>query len=129
MVFVKVKFLVIRTFSRKIAIMLFKTARNFLSSHELLPKIPELKFYLSELFSNITPAPFDTANLICAEGRVLISRNWRKCPSLLEISDSFSVPSDTGFGVPENAKESDANDAFLGHSLGLALKRGVGAEL
>jgi len=34
--------------------------------------MPELKFYLSESFSNITPVPFDAANLICAEGRLNI---------------------------------------------------------
>ena len=47
-------------------------SQNFQFSHELLPKIPELKFYLSELFSNITPVPFDGADLNCAKGRLNI---------------------------------------------------------
>ena len=34
--------------------------------------MPELKFYLSESFSSVTPVPFDGANLNCAEGRLNI---------------------------------------------------------
>ena len=34
--------------------------------------MPELKFYLSESFSSVTPVPFDGANLNCGEGRLNI---------------------------------------------------------
>jgi len=70
MVFAREKFILIRTLAGKCEILFFQMTENLPFIHELLPKIPELKFYLSELFSNITPVPFDAANLICAEGRV-----------------------------------------------------------
>ena len=68
----------LKTFVEKIESKFSQITGILKFSHETLPKIPELKFHLSELFSFITPVPFDGANLICAEGRVSLTRNWRK---------------------------------------------------
>jgi len=64
------KFLELRTFVEKIESKFSQTTGILKFSHEILPKIPELKFHLSELFSYSTQVPFDGADLICAEGRL-----------------------------------------------------------
>ena len=66
-------------------------------SREFLPKIPELKFYLSELFSNITPVPFDGVNLNCAEGRVPITITLAKMPKYSFAIRFIFGPQQNGF--------------------------------
>ena len=67
--------------------------------------MPELKFYLSESFSSVTPVPFDGANLNCAEGRLNIH----------ELGENALSAKRLIFGPQQNG--------FLGQSP----KQGVGA--